>query len=71
MKTNQGVFEAWFFPDIKAATAVVAKVTARPAPASLPSGPSESFIQHQNVVLHVSLGNRALDASLEKAFEKP
>jgi hypothetical protein len=70
-KTNQGVFEAWFLPDTKAATVVVAKVTARPAPVSLPSGPSEFFIQHQNVVFHVSLGHRELAASLQRAFQEP
>ena len=68
-RTNHGVFEAWFFPDTKAAMVAVEKVTARPAPVSLPSGPSESFIQHQNVVIHVSLGDRTLAASLQRAFQ--
>lgn len=68
-KTNQGVLEAWFFPDTKAATVAVEKVTARPAPVSLPSGPSEFFILHQNVVFHVSPGDRTLAASLQRAFE--
>jgi hypothetical protein len=70
-KTNQGVFEVWFLPDTKAATVVVAEVNARPAPVSLPAGPSEFFIQHQNVVFHVSLGDRSLAATLQRAFQKP
>jgi hypothetical protein len=70
-KTNQGVFEVWFLPDTKAATVAVAKVTGRPAAVSLPSGPNEFFIQHQNVVFHVSQGDRTLAASLHRAFEKP
>jgi hypothetical protein len=69
LTTDQGVFEVWFFPDTKAATVVFAKVTARPAPVSLPSGPSEFFIQHQNVVFHVSLGDRPLAESLQRAFQ--
>ncbi len=70
-KTDQGIFEVWFLPDTKAATLAVAKVTAQPALVSLPSGPNEFFVQHQNVVFHVSLDDRALAASLQRAFQKP
>ncbi len=70
-KTNQGIFEVWFLPNATAAAVAVAKVTSQPVPVSLPSGPSEFFIQHQNVVFHVSLGDRALAASLQTAFRKP
>jgi hypothetical protein len=70
-KTNQGIFEVWFFPHTKAAAVAVAKVTSQPAPVSLPSGPSEYFIQYQNLVFHVSLGNRTLATSLQRAFQKP
>jgi hypothetical protein len=68
-KTNQGIFEVWFLPDAKAAAVVVAKLMARPAPVSLPTGPREFFIQHQNMIFHVSLGDRTLAASLQRAFQ--
>jgi hypothetical protein len=70
-KTSQGIFEVWFFPNAKAATIAVVAVTAQPSPVSLPSGHSESFIQHQNVVFHVSLGNQTLVASLQRAYRQP
>jgi hypothetical protein len=70
-KTNQGIFEVWFLPDPVAAAAVVARVTARPPPIHYPSGPSEFFIQRQNLVFHVSMGNQALAASLRKALQEP
>ena len=70
-KTNQGIFEVWFFPDTKAAAIAVAAVTSHSAPVSLPSGPSEYFIQYRNVVFHVSLGNRTLATSLQRAFQRP
>jgi hypothetical protein len=70
-RTNQGIFEVWFMPDAEAAAVVVAKVTSRSPPVYLPSGPSEFFIQYQNVVFHVSLGNRTLAASLQRAFQEP
>ena len=70
-KTNQGVFEVWFLPEPAAAAAVVAKVTARPPSINLPSGPSEFFIQHQNVVFHVGMGQKALAASIQTALQKP
>lgn len=70
-KTNQGAFEVWFLPNTKAAMAIVAEMTAQPAPVSLPAGPGEFFIQHQNVVFHVSLGDRTLAATLQRMFQKP
>ena len=69
-KTNQGVFEVWFLPNARVAAVAVAKVTSRPVPVSLPSGPGEYFIRHQNIVFHVSLGDRALAASLQTAFHE-
>jgi hypothetical protein len=70
-KTDQGMFEVWFLADPAAAAAVVAKVTAHPPPINLPSGPSEFFTQHQNVVFHVSMGQKALAVSSQTAFQKP
>jgi len=70
-KTNQGSFEVWFLPDAKAAAIVFAKVTARPAPTFLRSGSSELFIQHENIVFHVSQGDQTLAANLQRALQQP
>jgi hypothetical protein len=68
-KTGQGIFEVWFLPDPAAAAAVVARVTTRPPPIGLPSGPGEFFIQHQNLVFHVSMGQKTLAASIQTALQ--
>jgi hypothetical protein len=70
-KTSGGVFEVWFLPNQAAASTVVAQVTARPAQVSLPSGPREFFIQHQNLVFHISMGNQVLASNLQKALQEP
>jgi hypothetical protein len=70
-KTNQGIFEVWFMLDSKEAAAAVAKVTAKPAPISLPSGPNQFFIQPQNFVFHVSMDDKTLAAKIQTAFQEP
>jgi hypothetical protein len=70
-KTNQGIFEVWFMLDPEEAAAAVAKVTAKPAPISLPSGPDQFFIQYQNLVFHISMGDKTLAAGIQTAFQKP
>jgi hypothetical protein len=68
-KTVHGAFEVWFLPDAGAAEAATAAVAARPAPISLPSGPNQFFIQHENLVFHVGMGNQELATSIKNAFQ--
>ena len=70
-KTSEGIFEVWFMRDARAAARAVAKVTKRPLPTNLPSGRVEFFIQHQNMVFHVSLGDRTMAATIQKAYPAP
>lgn len=69
--TDKGVFEVWFMRDQEAAAAAYAKVTTPPLPINLPSGPTEFFVQRQNIVFHVSLGNQTLAAIVRRAYSPP